>query len=386
MPILALPLEIIYLIVEQLTTRDLWSVYDCCHGLRACAARFLFCKVSIKFDESTPALLNARYFRPPRSSLLQCLRQWSSYVRTVDIWGDEEMILPGFFDVLRGFDRLRARLLGHLSSHPTVETLSVDFMSPRTWQPQMIFSHLRELHLSCIEHEPGLCILPPLPVLERLSLNFCCYCLECPKSDNGPCTQLLFEQLPQLLALSISGARQGSIVCRGYASHLRRFELSFSTDIDLAALCPTLGVCLEEVVIADCELVGDMAPDAQRWPYLRRLRISDSVSAVALLGHVQLPPSADVHVRIHPTDVQHLFQWPLVLQALSTVPVTVSFSSHPDLPYPHCLPLHQLMTLPTVQIDKFDRPWLVTLLQESRTVQYLASPPQSTDSGENQSN
>ncbi|KAI3014152.1 hypothetical protein CBS147347_11524 [Aspergillus niger] len=104
---LALPREIIALIIEQLTGRDLWNIYDCCHHLRACAARLLFRKATVRFDESTPILLNGRYFRSPRVGLLQTLSGWSHHVRTLDIWGDEAAIPGEFLDTLRGLNRLQ---------------------------------------------------------------------------------------------------------------------------------------------------------------------------------------------------------------------------------------------------------------------------------------
>lgn len=51
--------------------------------------------------------------------------QWSSHVRTMDVWGDEDFLEPRFFDVLATLDRLRAfrHVLpgGHLPLLPTAD-------------------------------------------------------------------------------------------------------------------------------------------------------------------------------------------------------------------------------------------------------------------------
>ena len=124
---LALPLEILDLITKQvllhsaaklesslvmltdlqLTTRDLWSVYDCCQHLRVCAARWLFRKVTIRFDGSTPIMLNGRFLRPPRSDLVQTLSRWSDHVRALDIWGDDAVLPDKFSDFLGHLHRLQ---------------------------------------------------------------------------------------------------------------------------------------------------------------------------------------------------------------------------------------------------------------------------------------
>jgi hypothetical protein len=77
------------------------------------------------------------------------------------------------------------------------------------------FQSLHTLSLSCIKHEPGILVLPTLPALETLALNFCCYCLDCPRNGQQPCTMLHLDRLPRLRALSIAGAQEGNIICGG---------------------------------------------------------------------------------------------------------------------------------------------------------------------------
>ncbi|PYH75606.1 hypothetical protein BO82DRAFT_409798 [Aspergillus uvarum CBS 121591] len=367
--LLALPLEILDLITKQLTTRDLWSVYDCCQHLRVCAARWLFRKVTIRFDGSTPFMLNGRFLRPPRSDLVQTLSRWSDHVRTLDIWGDEAVLPDKFLGFLGDMHRLQT----------PVGTLSVDFMSPSIWQLQVTFVHLRCLRLSCIEHEPGLFVVPSLPALERLCLDFCCYCLDCPQAGLGPCAELQFDRLPSLTSLSISGARQESIVCSGSAFDLRRVEITFSTDIDWQSLCPALGCHLEELVITNCDFVARRQRYQPHWPNLQSLRIYDSSTAVALLESVELPAGVHVRVRMQPTDLQHLSTWPMVLQALSAVCVTVSFSSHQNLPHALLLRLQQLTSLRTVQIDKTDCTWVAACLSDLNAAGDRAEDVQSSE-------
>ncbi|RAL06480.1 uncharacterized protein BO97DRAFT_358646, partial [Aspergillus homomorphus CBS 101889] len=342
----------------------------------------LFRKVTIRFDESTPIILNGRFLRPPGSDLLQTLSRWSDHVRTLSIWGDEAVLPDIFLGFLGDLHRLQIvrqvvdlhefisyppaltslqKLLWQLSFQP-VGTLSVDFMSPSIWQPQMTFGHLRCLRLSCIEHEPGLFVVPSLPALERLCLDFCCYCLDCPQAGSGPCAELQFDRLPSLTSLSISGARRESIVCSGSAFDLRRVEVSFSTGIDWQSLSPALGCHLEELTITNCDLVARWPKYQPQWPSLRSLRIYDSMAAISLLEHVKLPAGVDVRVRMQPTDLQHVSTWPTVLQALSAVCVTVSFSGHQDLPYALLLRLQQMMSVRTVQIDKTDCTWVTACL------------------------
>src|ERR1700759_1070166 len=100
----------------------------------------------------------------------------------------------------------------------------------------MSFRYLRRLYHSCVEHEPGLSVLPSFPALETLALNFCCYCLECPRNGQGPCTMLRFDQLPRLLSLSISGVQEGSVICCGRASQLRQFEITYSSGLSLGSI------------------------------------------------------------------------------------------------------------------------------------------------------
>ncbi|PYI36400.1 hypothetical protein BP00DRAFT_316263, partial [Aspergillus indologenus CBS 114.80] len=380
--LLALPLEILDLITNQLTTRDLWSVYDCCQHLRVCGARWLFRKLTIRFDGSTPFILNGRFLRPSRSDLVQTISRWSDHVRTLDIWSNEAVLPEKFSDFLGDLHRLQIvrqvvdphklisyppaltslqKLLWQLSFQP-VGTLSVDFMSPSIWQPQMTFVHLRCLRLSCIKHEPGLFVVPSLPALERLCLDFCCYYLDCPQAGLGPCAELQFDRLPSLTSLSISGARQESIVCNGSAFDLRRVEITFSTDIDWQSLCPALGCHLEEFIITNCDFVARRQRYQPHWPNLQSLRIYDSSTAIALLKSVELPAGVHVRMRMQPTDLQHLSTWPMILQALSAVCITISFSSHQDLPHALLLRLQQLTSLRTVQIDKTNYIWVAACL------------------------
>ncbi|KAI3014433.1 hypothetical protein CBS147347_11470 [Aspergillus niger] len=190
---------------------------------------------------------------------------------------------------------------------------------------------------------------------------------------------LLFEQLPCLVSLSISGAREGSIVCRGRASQLRRLEITFSSEVDWETLRPTLGCDLEEVIIADCDFAIGRPEPLQWWPSLQRLHICDSNSAVTLLDHVQIPPDAEVHVRINPADVHDSSLWSMILHALDIVPVTVSFSSHPDLSHSYLLRLRQLASLDTVQIDKADCSWFTACLRELEPVGDCTADVQLTD-------
>ncbi|KAB8240530.1 hypothetical protein BDV35DRAFT_117894 [Aspergillus flavus] len=144
-------------------------------------------------------------------------------------------------------------LLAQLATMPSLRTMNVDFMSPRTWMVPMSFRSIRSLYLSCIEHEPSISVLPILLALETLALNFCCYCLDCPRNGQQLCAMVHLNRLPRLLKLSISGAQEGNIICSGTSPQLRQLDVSFSSGLSLDRILAGLGPSLEEVHICDCE-------------------------------------------------------------------------------------------------------------------------------------
>ena len=72
--------------------------------------------VEIRFDGIYTVLLNSRPFPPGSNRLLPMLRQWSSLVRTIDLWGDEESIEPEFLNILDTMDNLK--VFRHVYFHP----------------------------------------------------------------------------------------------------------------------------------------------------------------------------------------------------------------------------------------------------------------------------
>ncbi|GFG17534.1 hypothetical protein IFM61392_10086 [Aspergillus lentulus] len=320
MPLLSLPTEILFLVTQKLDHLELWSAYDTCRTLRLVSAPSLFRNVNIVFDN--PPILNFRLFRSFDGSLIGTLKQWAVHVRAVEIWGgDEESLQTEFFDLLPLFDRLEAfrhaflanyqnnvmqanrdysigyppdfesfqQLLAQLATIPSMTTLSVEFMSPRTWMLPMSFKHLRNLQLSCIEHEPGLCVLPDLPSLVTLALNFSCFCPDCPRG--------------------VSGAQEGSIICCGQARRLRRFEVSFSSGLEWATLLQCLGPKLEAIEISSCEFAEESLVSIG-YPSLRSVRILDSTSNILLFCEAELPCLNDFTVHLHPEDLDNLTSWP----------------------------------------------------------------------------
>ncbi|KAA8641604.1 uncharacterized protein ATNIH1004_011740 [Aspergillus tanneri] len=347
MPLLAFPVEILGLVLENLNICDLWNVYDSCEALRLSSARYLFRALEIRFDRAYPAVLNSRPFPLSPNRLLKMVTQWSLYVRKVDVWGDEDFLQQEFLDVLATLVNLRTfsyppslasfqTLLVRLGALPSLRSLSVDFMSPRIWTVPVTFNHLRQLHLFCIEHEPGLCILPSLPVLEALALNFCCYCLERLRHGEGPCTMLQFHQFPQLHSLSISGAQRGSVIWRGRASQLRRLEITFSNGIDLHSWLTCVGINLEELYISDCGFVKENSlASLVAFPALRHVRILDSVSGLSSFSScAEVPSSTELCLRIYPNDFEDLDDWSLIWKLLARNPVFLSLAGSRTLRYP----------------------------------------------------
>jgi hypothetical protein len=57
-------------------------------------------------------VLNSRPFPPScplfPSRLLPMVTQWSSHIRAMDVWGDEDFLEPAFFDILTTLDNLRS--------------------------------------------------------------------------------------------------------------------------------------------------------------------------------------------------------------------------------------------------------------------------------------
>ncbi|ODM15235.1 hypothetical protein SI65_09176 [Aspergillus cristatus] len=125
MPILALPLEILFLVTENLDLPDLWALYNSCQGLQACSARLLFQSVEIRFDGVYPTLLNSRYFPPGPNRLPSMLTKWSSHVKKINFWGDEDAIQLEFLNILDALDNLRA--FRHYQLPPRSSLLSRTF-------------------------------------------------------------------------------------------------------------------------------------------------------------------------------------------------------------------------------------------------------------------
>ena len=245
------------------------------------------------------------------------------------------------------------KLLTRLASLPSLNTLDMDFMSPRTWTLPMTFTYLRTLHLSCIEHEPGLCSLPSLPALETLVLNFCCYCLECPKNGEGPWVFVHFSRLPRLLSLSITGAQDGSIICCGRASQLRRLKIAYSSGLDLGAILAGVGTDLEAVHILDCEFVTEEPTPRTAYPILKQLTILDAVSGLSTFYLTELPSLEELNLRIHPCDLEQLQDWPLIWSFLRCVPVTLRLNSPgpPQVRNDQTCRLREIATLPNAQLQ-----------------------------------
>lgn len=222
----------------------------------------------------------------------------------------------------------------------------------------MTFSYLRTLRLSCIEHEPGLCSLPSLPVLETLALNFCCYCLECPRNGEGPWILLHFNQLPRLRSLSITGAQDGSIICCGWAAELRRLKITYSSGLDLGAILARAGTDLEAVHILDCEFIKKEPAPCKEYPILKQLTILDSVSGLPRFYLTKLPSLEELRVRIHPCDFERLEDWPLTLSFLRCIPVTLWLNSPEPLEAwkDQTCRLWQIASLPNAQLQ--GRGWL----------------------------
>ncbi|KAB8239994.1 hypothetical protein BDV35DRAFT_386181 [Aspergillus flavus] len=145
------------------------------------------------------------------------------------------------------------------------------------------------LHISCIEHEPWLCVLPALPALETLALNFCCYCLECPRQGQGPCALLQFQRLLQLRPLSTAGAQPKSISWCGQAARLRKLEIEFSSDLDLHQILASLGWNLEELHLLDCEFVAEVPWPVVAFPALRWVQLLESISGLATFSSAEVP-------------------------------------------------------------------------------------------------
>ncbi|KAE8371300.1 hypothetical protein BDV26DRAFT_135058 [Aspergillus bertholletiae] len=226
-------------------------------------------------------------------------------------------------------------------------------MSPRIWTVPMTFRHLRHLHLSCIEHEPGLCVLPSLPALETLALNFCCYCLDCPRNGRGPSTLIQFECLPQLRALSISGAHAESVIWCGQAVQLQKLEVTYSSHMDLHGLLACLGEDLEELHIADCEFVTGAPAPLIAFPALRRVQILESMSGLTPFCFADVPAATAFHVRIRPNDFEDLEDWSHVWGLLARQPVYLSLAGSRILRSPpdSASRLSQVASLPHVRLE-----------------------------------
>jgi hypothetical protein len=254
------------------------------------------------------------------------------------------------------------QLLAQLATVPSMTTLSVEFMSPRTWMLPMSFKHLRNLQLSCIEHEPGLCVLPDLPSLVTLALNFSCFCPDCPRGGNRPRTKIRFDSLPHLACFSVSGAQKGSIICCGQARQLRRFEVSFSSGLEWATLLQSLGSKLEAIEISSCEFTEEPLVPIE-YPSLRSVRILDSTSNILLFCEAELPCLNDFKVHLHPEDLDNLTSWPRLWRFLREYPITLSLDCPRDkTPFLNRTDrLLQVVKLPNIRLEgnHWPRAWML---------------------------
>lgn len=253
------------------------------------------------------------------------------------------------------------QLLAHIACLSSVKTLSIDFMSPRTWNGTLNFDNLRNLCLSCVQHEPGLCVLPSLPLLETLSLNFCCYCLECPKNGCGPCTKIQFDELPRLVHLSISGAQTSNVVCSGTAHRLSKLHIDDSDGLILSTVLVCVGVQLEEISIWNCDFEIDASVSLVAKSGLKSVRIFDSRSSLCLLHLAEISSTACFDIRIHPNDFERLEDWPRIMRLLRIHRVILSLNNYEDLQLPlnKGSRLWQVISLPNVQLERGDWLWLL---------------------------
>ncbi|KAL4961360.1 uncharacterized protein BDV14DRAFT_203814 [Aspergillus stella-maris] len=199
-------------------------------------------------------------------------------------------------------------------------------MSPKTWMVPVVFKSLRELYLSCIEHEPGISVLPFLPDLETLDLNFCCYCQDCPRNGQRPCTMLQLNRLPKLRGLSISGAQEGNIIYEGQSTGLRVLKIMFSDGLSLNEILAAAGPNLEEIRIRDCEFAQKDPVDQIAYPMLRQLSLADSLGGLAAFQLAGLPSSALLSVRAHVHDFEQFDGWPQLIHLLKGITVDLWLS------------------------------------------------------------
>lgn len=245
------------------------------------------------------------------------------------------------------------KILTWLASLLLLNTLDVDFMSLWTWMLPMMFSYLHTLHLSCIKHEPGLCSLPSLPALETVVLDFCCYCLECPRNGEGPWTLVHFSWLLRLLSLSIMGVQDGSIICCGWVTQLWWLKITNSSGLDLGAILAGVGTDLEAIHILDCEFVMEEPRPWTTYPIQKQLTILDAASGLSTFHLTKLPSLEELSVRIHPCNFEQLEDWPFIRSFLRCVPVTLWLNSPgpPQIWNDQTCRLWEIASLPNAQLQ-----------------------------------
>ncbi|KAL5366284.1 hypothetical protein BJX96DRAFT_180590 [Aspergillus floccosus] len=333
--------------------------------MRPAAATILFRTVEIRLDGASPERLNGRRLGP--SYLISTLRQWSRVVRTIDLWGDEVAIEEELIGILPDFDNLEAfcvsyppdvvnlqTILSHVATMPSVKRLSIDFLSPWTWAKNVQFQHLRVLHLDYIEHEPGICSLPDLPVLETLTLDFYCYCLTCPENAEGPRALLQLDNLPRLHFLSISGAHRGSVLFCGKSESLRRLQLSGSSGLGLLSfVSKSLNTSLEELLVADCDFSSEETGPFMACNNIQNVTLEDSISTLPLLSCLQVPATAHLSLQINPSDFEGFKNWERTLAFLRERRFSITLIGDKRLPARAAFPerLRQVVSLPNVTLE-----------------------------------
>lgn len=226
-------------------------------------------------------------------------------------------------------------------------------MSPRAWEVPVEFHYLQKLHLSCIEHEPGICDLPKLPALKTLTLEFFCYCLVCPKNDQGPCILLQSSHLPQLQSLSIKGGQEKNIILSGRADRVQSLHLSSCSGSSfLRSTLMSLGANLQNIRVKECEFDRDNLGIVESSACLRQVRIEGSSSALLPFSTLHLPESVQLELQIQPEDFEALDGWHHILAFLRNRPIVLYLDCTEDQwnHLDHMERLWQVMSLENVTL------------------------------------
>ncbi|KAH8691901.1 hypothetical protein BGW36DRAFT_431143 [Talaromyces proteolyticus] len=288
--LLGLPLELFYIILDDLSSKDLWRLYDTSVTLRSRVAQQLFCTTKISFESIFPRVLNGR--RLSASRVFDILRERLPHIEQVKIYSYECSAQLNLFDLLSHIPHLKqCWIYGSTTMKIYPKDILERLFSPSVCDvyirgtpfgnpaPSSTFTFLEELHLGDLDI--GAVVLPKLEFLANLSIRF--------HPDRDVDIIMDFADLPRLVSLAIWNLDERSLTVSGISKSLERFEMHGSTvGWRFVPLLAKLGSQLQKIRIIESKLWCDLPADKPviailpNLSHLKVLELDDSINFLPL--------------------------------------------------------------------------------------------------------